>query len=148
LWIFIPPVFIFILFSIYDYYISAPGHFSFKPLVLECLYFLSIIVFFFYQKIQISTSTPIYNSPVFWISVAFLIYFSGNFFNFLLSNSMYNDQKFKVLFTIIYSSVTIIKNIFLCSAVITNRDQVNQQQMEAKPIDIDLGSFTPLKKTL
>ena len=61
---------------------------------------------------------------------------------------MVNDPNFRNQFTIIYGSVTIIKNIFLCTAVIANRELVNQQQMEAKPIDIDLGSFNPIKKTL
>jgi hypothetical protein len=61
---------------------------------------------------------------------------------------MFRNQNFKDQYTLIYSSVTIIKNIFLCTAVIANKELVNQQQMEAKPIDIDLGSFTPFKKTL
>jgi hypothetical protein len=147
-WIFIIWSIIFFSYSIYDYNISKSGYFSFIPLVIECLFFLVVIVNFFYEKIQYSISAPIYNSPVFWISVAFLIYFSGNFFLFLLSNSMFKNQNFKDLYTLIYSSVTIFKNIFLCVAVITNRELVNQQQMEAKPIDIDLGTFNPIKKNL
>ena len=61
---------------------------------------------------------------------------------------MVNDPNFRNQFTIIYGSVTIIKNIFLCTAVIANKELVSQQQMEAKPIDIDLGSFNPIKKSL
>jgi hypothetical protein len=147
-WFFLCSTLIFIIYSLYDFIISKSGYFSFVPLVIECLFFLIIIVYFFYEKIQYNISTPIYTAPIFWVSLAFLIYFSGNFFLFLLSNSLFKNQNFKIQYTLIYSSVTIIKNIFLCSAVITNKDLVNQQQLEAKPIDIDLGTFNPLKKTL
>ena len=148
MWIFFPSTIIFIILSIQDYLVSFSSNFSFIPLVIECLFFLLVIVYFFYEKIQHSISTPIYTSPVFWISVGFLIYFSGNFFLFLFSNSMYKDENFKTQYTLIYSIVTIFKNIFLCTAVITNKDLVNQQQMEAKPIDIDLGTFNPYNKNL
>jgi hypothetical protein len=61
---------------------------------------------------------------------------------------MFKNENFKPQYTLIYSIVTIFKNIFLCIAVITNKDLVNQQQMEAKPIDIDLGTFNPYNKNL
>ena len=138
----------FFLYSFYDFYTSVPGKFSYVPLVFESLFFLLVIVYFFYEKLQFSVTSPIYFSPNFWISVAFLIYFSGNFFIFLFVRSMVNDPNFRNQYTIIYGTVTIIKNIFLCTAVIANKELVSQQQMEAKPIDIDLGSFNPIKKSL
>ena len=147
-WFFAISSILFLVYSSFDFIISKPGYFSFIPLVIECFFFLLVIIYFFYEKIQYNVSKPIYSSPLFWVSVAFLIYFSGNFFLFLFSNSMFKNQNFKIQYTLIYSSVTIIKNIFLCTAVIANRELVNQQQMEAKPIDIDLGSFNPNKKTL
>ena len=141
-------VILFSSYSLYDYLLSKPEDFSFIPLVIECLFFLLVIVYYFYEKIKYNISSPIYYAPVFWVSVAFLIYFSGNFFLFLFSNSMFKNVDFKIEYTIIYGTVTIIKNIFLCTAVIANKELVSQQQMEAKPIDIDLGSFNPIKKSL
>lgn len=135
---------LFLLYSAYDFYISKPDEFTFIPLVIECLFFLLIIIFYFYEKIKYSIATPIYYSPDFWISVAFLIYFSGNFFLFLFSKSMYKNPNFKTEFTIIYGTITIIKNIFLCIAIFVNANSIQQQNKNNRPIDVDLGSFNPL----
>jgi hypothetical protein len=61
---------------------------------------------------------PIYQKTIFWISVAFIVNFSGNFFLFLFSkNSDQNDAIFRNQYTVIYSTVTIIKNLLLCISV-------------------------------
>ena len=136
----------FFLYSLYDYFITKPGDFSFIPLVIECLYFLLVIVYFFYNKIQNDLNTSIYYQPVFWISVGFLIYFSGNFFLFLFSRSMINDPGFRIQYTIIYDSVTIIKNIFICTAIIVNTKIDEQISNLNKNINIDLDTEYPLIK--
>ena len=136
----------FLLFSFYDYYVSKLGEFSFIPLVIECLFFVSVIVYFFYEKIQYNISSPIYYSFSFWISLAFLIYFSGNFFLFLFSKSMYKNPEFRIEFTIIYSSVTLIKNVLLCIAILVNNYNVKKEMNNSIPLDIDLGTFNPLSQ--
>ena len=136
----------FLLYSIYDYIITKPGVFSFIPLVIECLYFLLVILYFFYDKIQNNSNTSIYYQPVFWISVGFLIYFSGNFFLFLFSSSLINNPEFRLQYTIIYSSVTIIKNIFICTAIIVNAKNDDQISYPTKNINIDLDTEYPLTK--
>ena len=137
-------IMLFVIYSAYDFYISKPDEFTFIPLVIECLFFLLIIIVYFYEKIRYSISMPIYYSPNFWISVGFLIYFSGNFFLFLFSKSMYKNPNFKTEFTIIYGTITIIKNIFLCIAILVNANSIQQQKNNNDPIDVDLGSFNPL----
>ena len=67
---------------------------------------------------------PLYQLPSFWISVAFLVYFSGNFFLFLFSKVIENEPGFADQYTLIYSSITIIKNIFLCIALIINKKTI------------------------
>ena len=133
----------FTTFSIYDFYVTKAGEFNFIPLVVECMFFLTVIVLYFYEKIKYSITTPIYNSPTFWISVAFLIYFSGNFFLFLFSISMFKNMNFKMEYTIIYGTVTIFKNIFLCSAIWVNANREDEKDNNT-PIDVDLGTFNPL----
>ncbi len=135
---------LFLLYSFIDFYLSKPGEFSFIPLVIECFFFIIVIVFFLYEKVRYDVSSPIYYISGFWISVAFLTYFSGNFFLFLFSKSMYKDSNFRAQYALIYSTVTIIKNIFLCTAILAN---ANQNLKEANNnIDIDLDSFHPLQK--
>ncbi len=109
---------IFLVYSIYDYLGSEVGKFSYKPLVAECLILLVYIIYFFYEKIQSNTSTPIYMTRVFWIAVAFTIYCAGNFFIFLYSNNPVKDNEYFFQFTLIYSTFTIIKNVALCIGLI------------------------------
>lgn len=139
-------VILFFFYSIYDYIVTKPGDFSFVPLVIECLYFLLVILYFFYYKIQNNSNTSIYIQPVFWISVGFLIYFSGNFFLFLFSSSMINNPAFRLQYTIIYDSVTIIKNIFICTAIIVNAKNDDQISNPTKNINIDLDTDYLLNK--
>ncbi len=140
----------FTAYSVYDFYSTSAGNFSFVPLVIECFYFLVVIIYFLYEKINYSVSSPIANSPAFWISVAFLIYCAGNFFLFLYSNSMVKnltmkDANFRNQYNIIYCCVTIIKNIFLCTALLIIKP-LHEDEITNKKIDIDLDQFYPLPK--
>jgi hypothetical protein len=138
----------FVTHSVYDYYTSKSGEFTFMPLVAECFFFILVIVYFMYEKIQYSVSSPIYYLPSFWISVAFLIYFSGNFFLFLFSKSMFNNPDFREQYTLIYSTVTIMKNIFLCTALITNSNLVEHEKNTGRRIDVELGAFNQFANPL
>ena len=115
------PIF-FILFCLYNFLKSSKTEFDFAPLVIECLFFTVVILYYFYERIMYNFTTPLSQLPSFWISVAFLIYFSGNFFLFLFSKVIENDPGFADQYTIIYSSITIIKNILLCTALIVNKN--------------------------
>lgn len=88
---------------------------------------------------------PIYQRPIFWISVAFIINFSGNFFLFLYSKNFYNDDDvFKRQYTIIYTTVTVLKNFLLCISILikeSRQDNISPHD----PIDINLDSFHPIK---
>lgn len=54
---------------------------------------------------------------MFWFGVAFLLNFSGNFILFVYSKTSHKEADFNTNYTIIYSTVTIIKNLLLCLAV-------------------------------
>jgi hypothetical protein len=116
---------LFIVFAIYSYIVSAKDKFSYTPLVAECLILLVYIIYFFYEKIQTNTLIPIYQTNIFWIAVAFILYCSGNFFLFLYSTNAKNDEQFQFQYTLIYSTFTIIKNILLCIGVIIKQPKEN-----------------------
>ncbi len=80
---------------------------------------------------------PIYNKAIFWISVAFIINFSGNFFLFLYSKSSYDEEAFKFQYTVIYTSVTIIKNILLCISIFIKERETKKSQDEYASLDLD-----------
>jgi hypothetical protein len=111
-------VFMFVVLACYDYYTSVERVISFMPLVIECLFFILLIVYFFYEKVQFSLLTPIYLAMSFWISTGFIIYFSGNFFLFLYSKAAVKDDVFKMQYNLVYNFFTILKNILLSVGII------------------------------
>jgi hypothetical protein len=135
---------IFIVYSFYDYY-TYPTEFSYIPLVIQCLFFLLVIPYYFYEQMQFSIASPIYQLPSFWISVAFLIYFSGNFFLFLYSKTMFKDTESKIQYNMIYCCFTIIKDMLLCTAIFINNHKDKEALHSNIPISFDLDSFKPIK---
>lgn len=142
---------LFVAYSLYDYLITVnPLDFSYRPLVVECLFFALLIIYFFYEKLQYSVDTPILHTPEFWVSVAFLLYFSGNFFLFLFSTSMLKNPEFRTQYVIIYGTVTITKDILLAVAVLVHAyigHLRNENREGSKPIKINLDSFYPTPNT-
>jgi hypothetical protein len=85
---------------------------------------------------------PIYQRAIFWIAVAFIINFSGNFFLFLYSKNSFNDEVFKRQYTIIYTTVTLIKNILLCISIIIKE---NKKVSLSPKIENTFDSFHPFQ---
>ena len=135
---------LFIVYSVYDFCKSKNDEFNYIPLVIESLFFLVIITYFFYEQMQHNIEKPIYQSPAFWISVAFIVYFAGNFFQFLFSSNV-NDPQFFAVANTVYDSTTIIKNILLCTGIVVNNTFDNKPTKINYPINIDLDSFYPPK---
>ena len=136
----------FTLFSIYDY-VSSIGHpFTFYPLVFECLLFPAIIILFFYEKMKHSNKYPIYLSPAFWIGVAFLIFSTGNFFLFLFSKLLLQNDNNINLYNNIYGFFTILKNILLCIGIIVAKNYKIQDERSDINTNLELDSFIPFNK--
>lgn len=132
-------IFAFVTYSIFDFLGSKSGEFSFMPLVVECFFFIIIIIFFLYQRMLYAIDKPIFFLPNFWIAVAFLLYFSGNFFLFLFSKTMFQNPDFKIQYTFIYSSITIIKNILISAGIFVNSNFSSSNQKGFHEVNIDLN---------
>ncbi len=132
----------FVLFCIYDFAMAKEPILAFYPLIIEYLTLLIFIIYYFFEVMQENVVEPIYQKPIFWISVAFIINFSGNFFLFLYSKNSYNDEEFRRHFLIIYSTVTILKNILLCIGVMIkeNKNDTNSDFHSLKS-DFDFYPF-------
>lgn len=108
----------FALFCLYDYLSTNTPIYAFLPLAVECMALLLVILYIFYEKLQYNLDIPIYQTSLFWIIAAFIIYFSGNFCLFLYSKNYYNDKNFSTeYYSIIYGFVTILKNLLICIGV-------------------------------
>jgi hypothetical protein len=113
----------FTIFCISDFLSTGKPSLPYFPLAIEYVCLLVFILYFFFEVMQNTVSEPIYQKGVFWISVAFIINFSGNFFLFLYSKNSYNNNAdFQKYYVIIYGTITIIKNILLCISARTHQE--------------------------
>ncbi len=118
-------------FCIYNFITATKAEIPFLPVTIEYLTLLAFIIFFLFEEMQRTNNEPIYQKAVFWISVAFILNFSGNFFLFLYSKNNFNDLVFQKNYTIIYSTVTVVKNIILCvSAHIYSKQKMTTKSNE------------------
>ena len=138
-------IFPFITFSLYDYFTASKPALPFLPLIFEYLILLIFIVYFFFEVIQETVIEPIYHKSIFWISVAFILNFSGNFFLLLSSVNSFDNEVFRDTFTIIYSSVTIIKNVLLCISVSIKETDTENKSLNDLGIDPELDKYLPFK---
>lgn len=107
----------FLILCLVDYISAKEPSLAYVPLLTECLFFIIVIIYFFFEKMKQEVNENLFSTFVFWFAVAFLINFSGNFLLFVYSETSVKDADFKTNYTIIYGTVTIIKNILLCIAV-------------------------------
>lgn len=123
---------------------KLPG-LPFLPASVEHIALLIIIVYYFFEVMQETVVEPIYHKLIFWICVAFIINSSGNFFLFLYSKNSYKgDPNFKSQYTIIYTTVTIIKNLLLCISILIK--ETPKAESDNLILDVDLDSFNTSTK--
>ncbi|MBX2919165.1 MAG: hypothetical protein KF741_07930 [Ferruginibacter sp.] len=116
----------------------------FMLISVEHVLLLIFILYYFFETIQNITSEPIYQKAIFWISVAFIINSAGNFFLFLYSKNSFKDDTFKMQYTIIYTTVTILKNIFLCISIPIKESP--SKSISEQTLNIDLDPFKPIEQ--
>ena len=135
---------VFLIFCIYDFTIEKIPGIPYVPVSVAHITLLCFIIYFFFEIMQETVSEPIYLRAIFWISLAFIINTSGNFFLFLYARFNYDVNVFKTpQYTIIYTTVTILKNILLCISILLKEKHENATPNNL--IDIDLDSFHPIK---
>ena len=119
---------------------------SFLPLAIEYLFFIFIILFYFYERIKLVSNVSISTIPCFYISVAYLLGFSGTFFLFLYSISMINDPSFKPIYRLTYGSFTIIKNILICVGVFINYLSYKNKIKYKASLSLDFAEVSSFQK--
>jgi hypothetical protein len=135
----------FTAFAFYDFFTASKPALPFLPLIFEYLFLLIFIIYFFFEVLQETVIEPIYHKSIFWISVAFILNFSGNFFLLLTSVNSFDNEVFRNTFTIIYSSVTILKNVLLCISVYIKEDKNENDSFTDISIDPEFDDYLPLK---
>ena len=121
---------LFILYCIYDYMSSKQPSIGYFPAAVECILMLSFIIYFFFELMQEVLTVPLYLTIEFWLAVALILYFSGNFFLFVYSRSMIEDKGFLAMYKIVYSTIIIIKNTFISIAIIHKSNSGNNKRSD------------------
>ncbi|MGC4102010.1 hypothetical protein [Ferruginibacter sp.] len=109
---------LFFIYCLFDYLSSKQPSVGFYPAAVECIIMIAFIIYFFFEMMQEIIQTPLYTIMEFWLATALLLYFSGNFFLFVYSKTMIKAEGFLVTYKYIYSSIIILKNIFISISVI------------------------------
>jgi hypothetical protein len=139
---------LFFIYNIYDYLKNGNDVFGDIPTVFEFLLFIIFIILYFFESMQTQIEEPVYKNTIFWICVGLFVYFSGNFFYIVLvENSKNENESVRNQLKIIYSVVSIIKNLILGFAIFNhNSSENNNTNPNPFPQDIDLDAITPNKK--
>ena len=128
----------FLLFCVYDFIIEKVPGIPFLPVTVAHVTLLCFIVYYFFEVMKESVVEPIYQKAIFWISVAFIINSTGNFFLFLYAKFSYNVDVFKTpQYTIIYTTVTVLKNLLLCISILIKEKKENAPSNSLFDIDLD-----------
>jgi hypothetical protein len=102
--------------------------------------FIIAISYYFFEKLQLESETPIFQTRSFWIMISFLFYSAGTFFVYLLSKFAITDKNFSQQARIMYCTVTILKNILFCISV--SIKTVPEEEMGSnKKISLNDGIF-------
>ena len=121
----------FLLAGVLDIYTSSFTDFDSLPSGLESILILAYCLFFIYERI---TATSFSFNGTVWISTGFILFFSGTFFLFILSQNNFKDNSFILTYGYIVAIFSIIKNLFITIGVSTetnNSKRTNHKLQKA-----------------
>jgi hypothetical protein len=107
---------LFLIFSIFDLVISKSDSFDSTPTGVSSILILLYSIYFFYEKIKNNENLFLYETPNFWVTVSFVVFFSGTFFIYIFSQNNLNDPEFLSTFAVINRAFSIVKAIFISIA--------------------------------
>ena len=96
---------------------------------IESIIILILCIYYLYLEIKESDSLLIYSTFNFWVIITFLIYFSGTFFLYIMTENTYHDIAFQKLYLVINSCFSILKNILLCVAMCMKMNNTNTRKL-------------------
>lgn len=130
----------FVLLAVADIlHFNKGNNFDSFTIGIESIIIFLLCIYYLFSEIKESNSLLIYSTFNFWVVIAFLIYFSGTFFLYLVTNRMAANPSFQKLYFIINISFNILKNILLCVAMTMRLNEtVNQQKTVIPELDDDI----------
>jgi hypothetical protein len=136
-----------LLFCFFNLFMFFRGNINNNTLIIEFLFFILAISYYFFEKMKVITNYPIYQSISFWICVGLFIYFTGNFF-YLIFATYSTEPLFVKQMKLIYTIVAITKDIILSFAWFAHERQETSADIIKLPDGLGLDDDLPfLTKT-
>ena len=108
----------FVLFAAIDFfYINESKKFDSFASGIESIIIILLCIYYLFSQVKTVNSLLLYSTFNFWVIIAFLIYFSGTFFLYIMTENMWDDKGFRKLYFVINISFNILKNILLSVAM-------------------------------
>ncbi len=128
----------FLLFAGIDYaFFSKTYEFDSIASGIESIIVLMLCIYYLFSQVKGSNNLMIYSTFNFWAVIAFLIYFSGTFFLYLMTERMMDSPSFQKMYFVINNSFNILKNLLLCVAMTMRLNSVKQQKSVIPDLDDD-----------
>ena len=136
----IPVIWIsFLLFGLVDFlFINKSQKFDSIAIGIESIIIIVLCVSYLFSQIKGVNNLLIYSTFNFWTSVTFLIYFSGTFFLYIMTENSRKDIEFQKLYFIINISFNVLKNILLSVAMIMKVNSIVKSKESMSDLDEDV----------
>lgn len=134
----------FILFALFDlFYYNKMKAFDSFAIGIESIIVILLCIYHLFSQIKGSNNLMIYSTFNFWVIIAFLLYFSGTFFLYIMTENMVFDVAFQKLYFIINISFNILKNILLSVAMCMKTNQAPRLNSSFPELDDDIIFHNP-----
>lgn len=132
----------FIIIAAIDFFfVNKMGGFDSFTSGTEALLIIGLCIYYLFMQIKGSNSLHIYSTTNFWIIITFLIYVSGTFFLYIMTEMMVNNFSFKVQYTYINSAFNVLKNVLLSIAMFMKSNELKPQSKR----NYEWDDYIPLK---
>ena len=130
----------FLLFALTDFLFFSKGQ-EFDSITsgIESIVIILLCIGYLTTQLRKSTTLLNYSTFDFWVVIAFLIYFAGTFFLYIMTEGMRENVSFQLQYGIINSSFNILKNILLSVAMTMKLN--NHQKASSLLPDLDDDIF-------
>jgi hypothetical protein len=130
------------LYNFLEYHKYGNNIFNNYPTIFEFFIFIVFAILFLFELLNDFNFEPISNNIIFWVNVGLFVYFCGNFFYILLvQNSINADADVQTKLMVVYSIVSIIKNILIGISFLSKVDKSSKNNSNSFPKDLNLDMF-------
>ncbi len=107
---------LFTAFAFFDIFQSKSISFDSFPSGIESILIILYSIYYLFEKINEPDSIYLYNTPMFWVVVGLILYFSGTFFLYIYGQNNMADAAFRSTYQLVNAGFNALKLIFFSVA--------------------------------